>query len=71
MYRVYSGPIPPADVFDSAIAKGLTGVLFFGEDFAGTHEAYQVSKLGLHFGGWILLSRASSLTKRKPSPGSL
>ncbi len=50
MYMVYKGPISPADVFDSATAGDLGGVLLVGDDFAGTHEAYQVSDTAVSFG---------------------
>lgn len=50
MYMVYKGPIAPGDVFDASTAADLAGVLLVGDNFAGTHEAYQVSDAGAVLG---------------------
>jgi hypothetical protein len=48
-YMIY-GLISPAGIFDEETARGLQGVLLVGDDFAGTHEAYDTRGGSWQFG---------------------
>jgi hypothetical protein len=48
-YMIYP-PLSPLDVFDAETAAGSQGVLLVGDDFAGTHEAYDTRGRSWRFG---------------------
>jgi hypothetical protein len=48
-YMIYP-LIEPSDVFDPETAAGLEGVVLVGDDFAGTHEAYDTRGRSWRFG---------------------
>jgi hypothetical protein len=48
-YMIYP-LIEPSDVFDPETAAGLEGIVLVGDDFAGTHEAYDTRGSSWHFG---------------------
>lgn len=34
-FSIYSGPVPPGDIYDAVAAAGLESVVLFGDDFQG------------------------------------
>jgi hypothetical protein len=48
-YMIYA-LISPAGIFDEQTAAGLKGILLVGDDFAGTHEAYDTRGRSWRFG---------------------
>ena len=45
-YSIHFPPSDPEDIYDSATAKELNGIIIVGDDFAGNCEAYNTN------GGW-------------------
>jgi hypothetical protein len=39
-YMFYSGPVPPEELFGSAIAETLPDLLLFGDDFSGVSGSF-------------------------------
>ena len=48
-YSIYP-PIDPSEIFDRKTAAGLKGVVLVGDDFAGTHDAYDTRGRWWRFG---------------------
>ena len=48
-YMIYD-LVSPEDIFDEETAAGLKGILLVGDDFAGSHEAYDTRGRSWQFG---------------------
>jgi hypothetical protein len=54
MYALYSGPVPPDDIYDEQTASKMGSLLLFGDDFAGYNVGYDTAH------GWTVVGIDSS-----------